>query len=225
MFITNEFIFFFHILVVLSAVLSFAEYGLAGLTTYMTFIGICANLFVTKQIMLFGMEVTAVDVFTVGGVLTCSLIQEWYGKEAAHQAIKVSGITMLLFIVFSNLHLLYFPSSHDTMHMIFEKVCAHTPRIMGSSLIVMMASQYLFTILYERLKLYGGGSSLSVLFITTAVVQAFDTICFSFMALYGIVASLQDVMIISYTIKIIAIAFSTPLVTLLHRFFPHESTI
>ena len=58
-----------------------------------------------KQIDLFGFSVTCSDVFAIGGILSLNLLQEYFGKEAASRAVKVSLLALLFFAVMSQVHL------------------------------------------------------------------------------------------------------------------------
>ena len=62
----NELIFLFHILLVLSFVLGALRLGKNALLSLLALQAILANLFVVKQISLFGFAVTCSDVFAIG---------------------------------------------------------------------------------------------------------------------------------------------------------------
>ena len=87
----NELLFFIHVFLVVSFVMGALRLGKAALIALSAVQAVLANLFVVKQIDLFGFSITCSDVFAVGGILSINLIQEFFGKEAA----EVSGTVNL----------------------------------------------------------------------------------------------------------------------------------
>ncbi|MDN3508159.1 MAG: hypothetical protein P0S94_04480, partial [Simkaniaceae bacterium] len=78
----NEILFFLH-LIALMAFLFFAmRLGKGALYTAFAVQLITANLFVSKEISLFGLSVTPTDVFTIGSLFTLTALMEHYGKGA-----------------------------------------------------------------------------------------------------------------------------------------------
>lgn len=75
----------------------FCIQGKGALTTWIALVSLMANLFVLKQIDLFGFNATASDVFAVGSLLGLNLLQEKFGREAAQRAIWVSFSALILF--------------------------------------------------------------------------------------------------------------------------------
>ena len=112
----NEFIFILHIISVTILGLIALRLGKSALISIIALQCIVANIFVTKQIMLFGFNVTGTDVFIIGAELSLNLLQEFYGMQAAKKAIKISFLMLLSFLVYSRFQLWYIPSQVDTMH-------------------------------------------------------------------------------------------------------------
>ncbi len=67
---------------------------------------VIANLFVVKQITLFGLEVTAADSYIVGAVLGFNLLQENWGKKSARNMIFIGFFVSIVFLIMSRFHLL-----------------------------------------------------------------------------------------------------------------------
>ena len=70
----------------------------------MTVQALIANLFVLKQIHLFGMEVTASDGYAIGSLLGLNVLQEFYGKKEAKQATCICFFFMTFFRFFTNVN-------------------------------------------------------------------------------------------------------------------------
>ncbi|MCH9614094.1 MAG: queuosine precursor transporter [Chlamydiia bacterium] len=206
----NELIFFLHIGTLIGIVLLTKRYGKIGLISSFVLQVVLANLFVAKQITLFGLHVTGSDAFTISAFLTLAIVQQHYGKEAADNAVKASLVSLVFFLVMSQIHLLYQPSSFDTMHPAYKSILSLSPRIFASSLIVTVLAQKLSVELFHRLKL---SNVVLKSALVISIAQAFDTIAFSYLGLYGIVGAIGEIILFSYLIKLIVIGTMTPLVT------------
>ena len=109
----NELIFLFHLLCIGITTLIMLKIGIEALCAFLCVQAILANLFVIKQISLFGLNATASDVYIVGSVLTLNLIQEYYGKEKARMAIWISFGLLVFYTIVSQIHIGYIPSQTD----------------------------------------------------------------------------------------------------------------
>ncbi len=215
----NELLFFCHIAVLLSVIVIALKLGREALLVAFCLQVLLANLFVTKQISLFTLDVTATDVFTIGSIITLHLIEEYFGKKSSSKALMLMLFTLGLFLVMAKMHLLYMPSSFDVSQSSFRMLLDSTPRIMISSIVVTIAAMRLSLFLLRKGKQIFPNTK--VLFISTAALiltQIFDTIAFSYLALYHIVASLFDIILISLLIKTILIFCMNPISVFAKRF-------
>ena len=180
-----------------------------------------ANLFVVKQISLFGLSVTCSDVFAIGTILSLNLLQEYFGKEKAKQAVNISLISLIFFGVMSQVHLLYAPISSDTTHPAFAQIFSSSPRILFASLFTFFLVQRLDLLLFSHLK-----GKLPIRIATSLVLSQFlDTVLFSFLGLYGIVESVFDIIAVSFLIKCIIILLSSPFTLFSKRFVKNEVSL
>jgi uncharacterized PurR-regulated membrane protein YhhQ (DUF165 family) len=76
----NESVFFLQVVLIIAFSLLALKRGSAALTTWITVQALLANLFVLKQITLFGLNVTASDGFAIGSLLGINLLQEYFSK-------------------------------------------------------------------------------------------------------------------------------------------------
>lgn len=130
----NEALFFFHVLAALVFLGLAVRMGKMALGVYVALSGVLANLFVVKQIELFGLHATASDVFAVGGILGLNLLQELFGIQAAKQAVRASLFALVLFACMSQIHLLYNPSLFDVTQGAFTAILVAAPRIVAASI-------------------------------------------------------------------------------------------
>ena len=211
----NELIFLFHSLFVAFAALGAAYLAREALATFVAITFVLANLFVIKQITLFGLNVTAADSYMVGSVLALNLLNEYFGQKSARKALWIAFAVGVLVMLLAQMHLLYLPNIFDTSQEHFVAIFAATPRIIAASLFSYFVSQrfenYLYTFLKHR---FNGKYLVARNYISMSCSQLLDTVLFSVLGLYGIVASVSDIMIVSYSVKLLAIALVSPLMWL-----------
>lgn len=210
----NEFIFLLHLLCIGITTLAMLRFELPGLVSFLCAQAILANLFVIKQITLMGLNATAADVYIVGSVLTLNLIQEFYGKLQARKAIWISFSLLVFYTIVSQIHLAYAPSISDFSHDAYKALLSFMPRITIASMVTYVMVQYFDTFFYSILKNITQGKYLTLRnMISIFVSQLLDTILFSILGLYGIIDNIAQIMIVSFTIKMITMILLAPLVT------------
>jgi hypothetical protein len=209
----NEIIFTFHVVFIAAGSLFALFLGKEALACFIGLLGILSNLFVTKQIVLFGLTVTSSDAFAVGGILGLNLMQEYFGKQAAEKTIRLSLVIMLFYLLATLIHVWYAPAPADIMHPHFVKIFELMPRITISSLYVYFLVQSLDAHLYGFLHKIFQGKYLIARSATSLIIsQCIDTALFSLLALYGVVESIIHIMIVSLIIKLVVIALSVPFI-------------
>lgn len=217
----NELVFIGHIWIVIGFALLSLRLGSAGLTAFIALQGVLANLFVVKQMNLFGFSVTCSDVFAIGGILSLNLLQEYFGKEAAKRAVKISLGALLFFAAMSQIHLLYQPTDLDTTHDSFANIFSSSLRIVAASLstffIVQQFDVRFFSILKGKLPVR--------IAISLFTSQLLDTVLFSLLGLYGLVESLFDIILMSFIIKCMIILASSPFTAFSRRFVKNELSV
>lgn len=215
----NELLFFLHLFLVVGFSFAALRLGSMGLIALMALQAVLANLFVVKQMTLFGFDVTCSDVFAVGGLLSLNLLQEFYGKEAAQKAVKISFLSMLFFVLMSQVHLAYQPSAFDLTHGSFASIFSSTPRIFVASIATYFIVQQIDLTFFSWLKQKLEGRNFPLrLGLSLFLSQAFDTVLFSYLGLYGLVGSLFDIILVSLIVKWIAIGCSAPFTIFAKRF-------
>lgn len=215
----NEILFLLHILAVVGFVFVSLRLGKNALIALAAFQAALANLFVVKQIGLFGLTVTCSDVFAVGGILTLNLLQEYFGKEAAAQAVRISFFCLLFFALMSQLHLLYSPADADQTHAAFKTIFSSSPRILLASVSVFYLVQKIDVRLFSWLKTFYEGKRLPWrIGLSLLLSQFLDTVLFSFLGLYGIVASVGSIILVSLAVKYAIVSCSSALVVFSKRF-------
>lgn len=216
----NESIFFTHIALLIFFIAVSLRFGRGGLVAISVVQVVLANLFVTKQITLFSLNVTPTDAYILGSLLTSNLLQEYYGKEEANNLVKINLLVFVFTAFMALVQLFYLPSPQDTMYPHFYQILSHSPRIFIASLIAFFLTQKLDVELFGFLR---KRFSLKIAMVTCLMfTQAFDTLVFSLLALYKVVSPLFPMMALSYLIKMITLACMVPLSTFIKKKRAHE---
>lgn len=211
----NELIFLLHILLVISSILLALYIDKTALVAIIILQAVIANLFVIKQINLFGLNVTCSDVYVVGSVLGLNLLQEYYGKDIVKKTIWINFFILIFYLIMTQFQIFYLPSNFDYTHVHFVQILKFIPRITLASIIVFFIVQQLDRIFYSFLKYFFAGKYLALRnFISIFCTQIIDTVLFSFLGLYGIVESVWQIILVSSVIKILIILLATPFVSL-----------
>lgn len=207
----NEILFFTQIIIIIGFALGALKLGKAALTAWVAVQALIANLFVLKQITLFGFDVTASDAFAIGSLLGLNFLQEYFSREDAKQATWICFFFMLFFTVVSQVHLLYQPSSYDTTQPAFMAILRVAPRLFFASMSVFFIVQQIDIRFFTFLKSRMPKASFAIRAAIALVVSQFlDTFLFSFAGLYGIVASIVDIIVVSFILKLVVIFCFTP---------------
>tara|TARA_Y100000294_G_scaffold22197_3_gene18827 strand:- start:268 stop:990 length:723 start_codon:yes stop_codon:yes gene_type:complete len=195
------------------------------------YVGVCivlANIFVTKQITLFGLAATGGNVVYGAVFLATDLLAEHYGKKAAREAVYIGFFAAVFYTVMSQLILFFSPSSDDWgaaagMSSIFSAA----PSIIIASLTAYLASQLhdIWAFHFIRQKTQGRFLWLRNN-LSTWVSQLIDSILFSFLAFLILPQLISDstnalqfgtvvqIVISTYLLKILVAAIDTPFIYL-----------
>ena len=221
----NELILLAYCFTVASGALGALRFGKEGLIGFICVQVILVNLFVLKQINLFGYTATAADALAVGITLSLNILQEYYSRETALSAIWISFYCAVFYALVSLFHLAYTPVLSDTTHTLFKTLLLPMPRIVIASLITFLIVQHLDAQIYFLLKRkfhaqYFVLRNYGSLFLT----QFLDTVLFTFLGLYGTTESLSnfstlfDIIKVSSIIKAVVIIITVPYVRLARSF-------
>lgn len=217
----NEILFFLHVVIITACSLCFLKMGKQALVSFICMQGILSNLLVTKQMTVFGFDVTCSDVFAVGVIISLNLLQEYYGQDAARRAIWISFAMLLAYLMMTQIHLWYIPSSFDTMNCHFQALFSLMPRLTISSISVYLIVQHFDSVIFALLKKIFNNRFFTLRsIISLTLSQLIDTTLFTLFALYGIVASVSHVIFFSFFVKLMVIALATPCIALTKKCIP-----
>jgi uncharacterized PurR-regulated membrane protein YhhQ (DUF165 family) len=120
----NELIFIVHTVVIAAFALGALALGCTSLVAFVCSCCILANLFVVKQITLFGLTATCADAFTVGATIGLNMLQEYFGKEIAKKTIWINFFLLIFYAIVSQIHLIYIPHAFISLTLLIP--CIYT---------------------------------------------------------------------------------------------------
>lgn len=215
----NEFLFFTQALIVIGTNILGLRLGKEAIITLFCVQGLLANILTLKQITLFSLHVTTTDVFTIGSILSLNLIQEYFGKNSAQKAIFISLTTTLFYLAVTSLHITFIANSFDVMHPHYYAIFSYMPRIIIASLTTSTLVQFLDTYIFQFLqKLFKQQYFTLRTTISLVLSQIIDTCLFTTLGMYGIVASIAHLIIVSLIIKLITIFFVSFFIGFIRKF-------
>jgi uncharacterized integral membrane protein (TIGR00697 family) len=198
----NEIIFAMQVVAVVATVMGARRLGQAAIIVLATLLAVFANFFVLKQIDLLGWTVTCSDAYVVGHLMCLNLLQQLYGKKSAQKAIALAFGAMLIFALFSQIHLLFDPSPFDRAQSHYLALLGVAPRLLLASLATFYCVQRLDLLLFGKILALAPRLSWKIRSAISLVIsQALDTLLFTLLGLYGVVEDWVSIFWMSFTVK------------------------
>lgn len=209
----NEMIFLFQTLIVLALTLFAFRLGKQYLIGWVAASIVLANIFVTKQMKLFGLDATGGNIMYASIFLATDLLNEHYSKEDAKDAVKIGFLVSILYLITSQFLIRFVPSEYDTVQTGMQEIFAFAPRILIASMLAYLVSQFhdiwAYNYIWQKtgqkfLWLRNNGS--------TWISQLIDSVLFSLVAFLGKFPFEVVVQIIlsTYILKVLVAFLDTP---------------
>ena len=222
---SNELIFLLMILFVLFCTLFAFRMGKYWLYGFIAFNIILANIFVTKQFVIFGITATGGNI-TYGSIfLATDLLCEHYSRKDGRCAVFLGFFAAIFYLITSQFIILLKPAEFDMVHSSMRTIFSFAPRIVLASLIAYLISQmhdiWFFHFLKEKTK---GKMLWFRNNVSTWVSQLIDSIIFSMIAFLGIfpINIVLQIIISTYLLKVLVAAIDTPFIYLSYKCKPEE---
>lgn len=220
MHVSNEVIFFLHLLVAGVILLFAARLGRMWLTALVVTCTLLMNIAVFKQMTLFGLAVTGGNVLFATVFLANDVLNEHFSKRAARAAVFTGFAAGIAVVALMQFVLWYTPNKYDDAngHLAYFFNVGAFPRIIVASMLSYLIAQLLDTQLYQFFRRLTGKQRL-LWFRSNAstwLSQAFDTVFFTTVGLTGYNGIIhtwvewRDAVIFAYIIKIVVAAAQTP---------------
>jgi len=215
----NELLFFSHVVFILFVTLVALKMGPKMLTASVCLQILLCNLFVTKEITLFGLDVTSCEAYTVGAFLSLNLLQEFFSKKDAYNALWTCLFCMAFVVITSQLHMSYAPSEFDNAHLAFEQILSRTPRIFLASITSYCLALFLDVQLFQKIKNKWPTKPFWARTLPSIFISQFiDTVVFTFLALFGVLHNIWHVIAMAYIIKVITTLSLAPMTLFVKKF-------
>ena len=227
---SNELLFIIQTIIGLAFTLVAFSMGRNWLYGYIAVCIVLANVFVTKQITLFGIPATGGNVLFGSTFLATDLLSEHFGKRETRQAILLGFGAALFYLIMSQFILKFSPSpddwgAADGMATIFD----FAPAIVLATLMAYLISQFHDIWAFHWIREKTGGRYLWLRNNgSTWVSQLIDSVVFSILAFLVLPILFPNaealpfdivvgIIISTYFLKILVAAIDTPFIYLSHN--------
>lgn len=218
----NELLFCAQSLLISICLLAALKVGLEALVTMSALCAILANIVVTKQITLCGLEVTTADSLCIGVICALNLINEYWGKRVALKALGITLASSLCTVMFLHLHLLFIPNTFDASSLHFNALFIPVERMFFISFICFAASQTIDYGIYSLLKRYRHLYFLQKNWLSLSLSQLIDTCLFTLMAFWNMPYNKLHIIVVSYAVKLASFFIMTPLFLYINSIKPRK---
>ncbi len=223
----NNLLFIATVLIYLGSVLLLYKFfGKNGLYAFAIFGTLLGNIAVCKCVDLFGLSTTAGAVLYASTFLVTDILSEKYGKKDAQRAVLYSFSVMLLWLLGTQLILLFTPNENDYISESLKVVFGLVPRITIASLIGFICSQNIDVVLYHTIWKKTGDTKAKLWLRnngSTLTSQAVDTVLFTFLAFWGVYPTkvFFSILFTTYLFKALVALADTPFIYLARKIKPN----
>ena len=189
-------------------------FGKGGLFAWIGIATVFANIEVTIVVHAFGMDQTLGNTLFAATFLATDILSEIYGKKEANKGVLAGILTSLTFILLSFLWVHYIPAQSDWASEFVHRLFSNTPRMLLSSLIAYVVSEFIDVTLYHawwKLTEKKTGSHTKMLWFrnnfSTLISQLVNIVLFNFGAFLGIY-SFKELLAITASCYVIYVATS-----------------
>ncbi len=200
----NELLFFLEIVFVVVVARIISNFEKGYLKAFVLLQGLLANLFVLKEISIFGLNVCSGDIFVVGILLSLNLLEYRFGKKHAQSAINTLIFSQLAFIVFVWFHLRFLPTNNDLFHFHYQKILEFSPRLVLAGLSISFLTLNLDRAMFRFFSRFELDFALKNIF-ASSISQFFDTLLFATFALPPVFSDMISLVLFSYLVKLACI--------------------
>ncbi|MDR0984848.1 MAG: queuosine precursor transporter [Ruminococcus sp.] len=214
----NTLLFFVTLVLYLGApVAAYKLFGKSGLYVWTAFSVVIANIEALKMVTMFGLPLSLGNALYASSFLTTDILSENHSKQDATKAVNIGLFVTIVWIIASQLIILFRPNEFDFVQPAFHDVFGLVPRISIASIITYAVTQRIDILLYHFFWKKTGNNK-KFLWLrnncSTAISQGFDTLIFTLVAFAG-VYEWSYVWILcgtSYVVKFVVTVCDTPFV-------------
>lgn len=174
--------------IVFSLLLLFKNrFGKNGVLAWIPLATVTANILTLKNASILGMNTATGTVIFGSTFLATDILTECYGVKEARRGVLMGLLGVLMFMICSQITLLYSPSAIDYASGAMSELFALNLRISLSSVIMYFAANMADVFLYEKLRLKTKGKKLWLRNnVSTIICNCLENFLFVFFGFYGI---------------------------------------
>ena len=221
---TNELLFLLSIIFYFGAVLlAYKFFGKNGLFAWTTISAILANIEALKMVDMFGVSVTLGNALYASNFVVTDILSENYDKESANKAVNIGLFTTIIWVLATQLILMFKPNSLDFINGSLIEIFGFMPRIAIASIFTYAVAQKIDVVLYHKVwektnKIFKNSNKGLWLRnnISTLTSQFLDTLTFTLIAFAGTMPfkELMSLVFTTYILKAIVNILDTPIIYL-----------
>ena len=192
-YMTNELLFLLSIIFYFGAViLAYKFFGKNGLFVWTAISAILANIEALKMVDMFGLSVTLGNALYASNFVVTDILSENYDKESANKAVNIGLFTTIIWVLATQLILMFKPNSLDFINGSLIETFGFIPRIAIASIFTYAVAQKIDVVLYHKVwektnKIFKNSNKGLWLRnnISTLTSQFLDTLIFTLIAFAG----------------------------------------
>lgn len=199
-------------------ILSYKFMGKTGLFLWIAVATIVSNIQTVKLVNILGIESALGTILYGSTFLATDILNLKYGEKEAKKTIMIGFVAMIIMTIFMSICLRYTPSSNDFAQSSLLTIFTVNVRITIASLIAFAISQFIDTILFQKLhkkynKLWLSNNA------STMFCQIIDTIIFCIITYYGLIEikSIFQIIVSMYIFKFIIALCDTPFIYIANK--------
>ena len=191
-------------------------FGKYGLIAWVGISAILANIALTKQVTMFGVDCTLGNVMFSSTYLATDILSEVYGKKSAKKAVFIGGVAAIVFVCFGLLVNVFTPNQWDFANDSLKTILEFSIRTTTMSIICFFIANYADVWLFEKFRQKSTKNLWLRNNVCTILTNCAENFLLCFGAFYGIYDAKYCFMIAltSSVIEIIAALLDTPFVYL-----------
>ncbi len=212
---SNSFLWIVMLLVnFIGIMLAYRIWGKLGLFIWIPISVIVANIQVTKNISIFGLEATLGNIVYATGFLATDILSEAYGARESRKAVGIGFFALVMMTLLMQIAILFTPSASDIANESLSLIFGFMPRIALGSLVAYLCSNLhdIWAFEFWKKKRPGRRTLWIRNNLSTMVSQLIDSLIFTFIAFYGVydMKVFWDIVITTYILKFIVAICDTP---------------
>lgn len=183
-----------------------------GLYVWIGISTIIANILVCKSIEMVGFTTNLGNIMFASNFLATDIMCEKYDAKDGKKAIILGVITQVIFILTTQIALLYTPASEDLSHEAMKSLFSINLRVSIASIAMYFASNMLDIYLFEKIKAKFPNALWLRNNVATIISNCLENYLFTFLAFAGIfdVKTMLEIASVASILEMIIAVFDTP---------------